>query len=147
MHHRTLDEVTQVATVTSVEIPPSRMVRRQRLRRLAALLEDHNGPIRLLTRIEDLPMPARRQLRCDLSPLALAYQDAGLRREGLASDRLGDGMTFFGLSPWQAHHLFCDCHYGAGINARAVARRVRSLAERKNLREWTQAIWARLAPV
>ncbi len=145
MHHRTLDEVTQVATITAAEAPPSRMARRERLRRLADILESHHGPIQLLSRMEDAPMRERRQLRCDFSPLSLAFQDAGLRREGLAGDRLGDAMTFFGLSPWQAHHLFCDCHYAA-VNARAVAQRVRSVADRRSLLEVWQAVWSRVAP-
>lgn len=145
MRHRTLDEVTQVATVTRLPSPPTREVRRERLRRFADVLEKYDGPMRLLTRIEDLPMHARRQLRGEFSPLALAFQDDVLRREGLAGDRLGDAMTFFGLSGHQAHHLFCDCHYGGFINARTVARRVRAMAERKSLSEWTQMIWARFA--
>lgn len=145
MRHRTLDEVTQVATITQPPAPATREIRRQRLRRLADLLDNYEGPLRLLTRIEDLPMRARRELRGEFSPLALAYQDAGFRREGLAGDRLGDAMTFFGLSGHQAHHLFCDCHYGVYINGRTVARRVRAMAERKSLSEWAQAIFGRFA--
>jgi hypothetical protein len=146
MQHRTLDELNQVAKVTA-KITPAvspRQVRRQRLRRLAALLDNHPGPIRLLSQIEFVPLPVRRQLRADFSPLALAYADDTLRRDGLASDRLGDAVDFFGLTQRQAHHLFCDCHYGAAITSRTVARRVRSLAERKSLGEWAQAIWARV---
>jgi hypothetical protein len=146
MRHRTLDEVTQVATVTTLKTPLTRDMRRERLRRLAALLERHDGPIRLLSQIEFVPLPQRRQLRCDFSPLALACQDDALRREGLISDRLGDAVEFFGLSERQAHHLFCDCHYGAAITSRSVARRVRAVAERKSFAEWSQAIWARLVP-
>ena len=120
-------------------------MRRDRLRRLAAILEHHDGPIRLLSQIEFVPVQARRQLRCDFSPLAFAYQDDTLRREGLAGDRLGDAVDFFGLSQRQAHHVFCDCHYGAAITGRSVARRLRAIAERRSLSEWTQAIWARFA--
>jgi len=145
MQHKTLNEVTQIATIRSVEKPSSREMRRQRLRRLATVLEKHEGPIRLLSQIEHVPLRMRRQLRCDFSPLAFAFQDAELRREGLLSDRLGDAVDFFGLSQRQAHHLFCDCHYGAAITSRTVARRVRALAERKTLAEWSQMIWSRLA--
>lgn len=145
MRHRTLDEVTQVATITPLHTPPSREVRRERLRRLASVLERYEGPIRLLSQIEHVPLQVRRQLRAEFSPLALAFQDDALRREGLVSDRLGDGMSFFGLSQRQAHHLFCDCHYGAAITSRTVARRVRATAERKSLTEWSQMIWARVA--
>jgi hypothetical protein len=145
MRHRTLDEVTQVATITPLHAPPSREVRRNRLRRLATLLEGYDGPIRLLSQIEHVPLRTRQQLRADFSPLALAFQDDALRREGLVSDRLGDSVAFFGLSQRQAHHLFCDCHYAAAVTGRTVARRVRAMAERKSLSEWTQMIWARLA--
>jgi hypothetical protein len=54
-------------------------------------------------------------------------------------------VDFFGLTQRQAHHVFCDCHYGAAITPRTVARRVRALAERRSLGEWAQAIWARVA--
>jgi len=145
MRHRTLDEVTQVATITPLHAPSSREVRRDRLRRLATLLERYDGPIRLLSQIEHVPLRTRRQLRADFSPLALAFQDDALRREGLISDRLGDGVAFFGLSQRQAHHLFCDCHYGVAISGRTVARRVRAMAERRSLAEWAQTIWARMA--
>jgi len=143
MQHRTLDQLIEVATVTPASSP--REVRRARLNRLATLLEKYDGPIRLLSQIEFVPLQARRQLRSDFSPLALAYADETLRREGLASDRLGDAVDFFGLTQRQAHHLFCDCHYGAAITSRMVARRVRSLAERRSLGEWARAIWARVA--
>lgn len=150
MRHRTLDEVTQVATVAATAAPApartAREIRRDRLRRLATVLESYDGPIRLLSQIEHVPPRVRRQLRCDFSPLALAFQDDVLRREGLDSDRLGDAVTFFDLSQRQAHHLFCDCHYGAAITSRTVARRVRSMAERKSVVEWSQMIWARLVP-
>ncbi len=144
MHHRTLDQITQVATVSRVEKPSSREVRRERLRRLATVLEEYDGPIRLLSRIEYLTRDDRLMLRCDFSPLALAYDDIVLRRQGLTSDRLGDAMTFFGLSEGQAHHLFCDCHYGASTDPRVVARRVRALADRKSFMEIVSGIWSRL---
>jgi len=64
--------------------------------------------------------------------------------KGLTSDRLGDAMTFFGLSSFEAHHLFCDCHYGGSTNPRIVARRVRDLAEHRSIFEVARAIWSRL---
>lgn len=146
MHHRTLDQITQVATISRLEKPSSREARRERLRRFATVLENYEGPIRLLSRIEYLSRDDRLMLRCDCSPLTVAFQDSVLRRQGLTSDRLGDAMTFFGLSEAQAHHLFCDCHYGASANAKVIARRVRGLAERKSLLEWSRAIWSRLVP-
>jgi hypothetical protein len=146
MHHRTLDQITQVATISPVEKPPSRAARRERLRRLATVLDEYDGPIRLLSSIEYVSLDDRLMLRCDFSPFALAFKDSVLRCQGLTGDRLGDAMTFFGLSPRQAHRLFCDCHYGASADARMIARRVRALAERKSFLEFSRKIWSRLAP-
>jgi hypothetical protein len=48
MQHRTLDELTRVAKVADVTpVSSPREMRRARLRRLATLLENHEGPIRL----------------------------------------------------------------------------------------------------
>ncbi len=82
-------------------------------------------------------------VRCDCSPLTVAFQDSVLRRQGLTSDRLGDAMTFFGLTPHEAHHLFCDCHYSASPDAKVIGRLVRALADRKSLVEHSREIWAR----
>jgi hypothetical protein len=142
MQHHTLDEITQVATVQPASQPSWRVVRRERLRRLAEVLRAHTGPFRLLDRIEYLPAPERLAVRGEFSPLALAYQDAALRREGLAGDSLGDAMTFFGLSHSQAHHLFCDCHYGMSVEAPVVAARVRAIADQLSFREWWDRIRA-----
>jgi hypothetical protein len=144
MQHQSLDQIKTVATIAPADKPSPRATRRERLRRLAAVLEKHAGPVRLLSQIEYLSRDDRKMLRCDLSPLALAFQDAELRRDGLASDRLGDGMTFFGLSGRQAHHLFCDCHYGASVDTQVIASRVRSLAARVGVMEFCAGIWSRM---
>jgi hypothetical protein len=144
MHHRTLDEITQVATIFPAGKPPSSEVRRERLRRLATVLDEHVGPIHLLSEIEYLSRSDFSTARCDCSPLALAFEDSVLRRQGLTSDRLGDAMTFFGLSSFEAHHLFCDCHYGGSADPRIVAQRVRDLAEHRSIFEVARAIWSRL---
>jgi hypothetical protein len=109
------------------------------------VLEEHAGPIRLLSGIEYLSHNDFSTARCDCSPLALAFEDGVLRRQGLTSDRLGDAVTFFGLSSYEAHHLFCDCHYAALTDPRVVARRVRDLAEHRSMFEVARAIWSRLA--
>jgi hypothetical protein len=145
MEHRTLDQITQVASIAPADGRTARTVRRERLRRLTDVLRAYEGPLRLLTRIEYVPMPERAELRGEFSPLALAYQDAPLRRAGLAGDTLGDAMAFFSLSQHQVHHLFCDCHYGIGVDAKMVAARVSSVAERLSWRErWDKiSAWVR----
>ena len=62
-------------------------------------------------------------------------QDPVLRRDGLASDRLGDAMAFFELSNRQAHRLFCDCHYSGNMTGAGLAARLRRLAQ-GGIRTW-----------
>jgi hypothetical protein len=135
MHHRTLEEISQVATIEPAP-PQTRMaVRRQRLHRLADLLDAYPGQITLLSRIEYVSASERMAMRRDSSPLALAYADGEFRRSGLAGDTLGDATAFFHLSEGEIHTLFCDCHYGPSVDARAIAGRTRAVADRMSLRE------------
>jgi hypothetical protein len=151
MKHRTLEEIKPVAQVVAFGPNPSRAVRRERLERLAALLEQHTGPVRLLSRMEYLPESERMLLRDDRSPLTIAYQDAILRSQGLASDRLGDAMTFFDLSAREAHYLLCDCHHYSGtVTPQMMSARARSIAQRvsfgevwENMRGTVTAWWSR----
>jgi len=137
MEHRTLDEMSRIATIVPAPNLSRRAVRRQRLNRLADLLSVYTGPIRLLTRIEALPRGERRALRGVGSPLALAYTDLEFRRAGLAGDTVGDAMTFFDLSDSEAHTLFCDCHYGMSVSVQppTIAARVRGVANRLSVGE------------
>ena len=94
----------------------------------------------MLSRIEYLPRDERHALRGSFSPLALAYDDEELRREGLAGDTIGDAMTFFDLSDRQAHRLFCDCHY-VSAEAPTIAARVRAVADHVSFRErWDSVV-------
>jgi hypothetical protein len=144
MHHQSLDQISQVASISSVEKTPSRATRCERLHRLATILEEYDAPVRLLSRIEYCSQSERRALRCDRSPLALAFEDDEFRRQGLKSDRLGDFVTFFGLSDDEAHRLFCDCHFGMSMetNARGVAWRVRAFADERSFGESIRAAWS-----
>ena len=137
MEHRTLDEMSRIATIVPAPNLSRRAVRRQRLNRLADLLSAYTGPIRLLTRIEALPRGERCALRGDCSPLALAYTDLEFRRAGLAGDTVGDAMAFFDLSDSEAHTLFCDCHYGMSVSVQppTIAARVRGVANRLSVGE------------
>lgn len=148
MEHRTLDEIRHEASVLpfgqSAPVSP-RELRRARLERFATVLERHSGPVRALTRIEYLPDSERRAVRSDDSPLALAYRDPVLREQGLASDRLGDAIAFFDITPAEAHHLLCDCHYGGRMTAHLVASRVRAIANRKSWGEVWGDVRSKLA--
>jgi hypothetical protein len=118
------------------------MSRRQRLLRWAAVLDaDPDRRLRPLTRVELYAPPQRDLMRRDGSPLALAYADPVLRREGLMGDRLGDGRGFFGLGDSDIHALVCDCRYGGAMRAGDVARRARALADPNPLRRLWARIW------
>ena len=144
MHHRTLEEISQVATIDPAPTLSRTELRRQRLHRLADLLDSYTGPIRLLTRIEYLPPAERHALRGDLSPLTVAYADADFRRAGLVGDTVGNAMEFFDLSSKEVHTLFCDCHFGSSVDARRIAAGIRNVASRTTLRERLESIRAYL---
>ena len=91
MEHKPLVELQTVADLT-VE-PRSPMSRRERLARWAELLErDPKRRLRPLHEIEYQGPQARRAVRAENSPLAVAYEDPVLRAEGLGSDMLGDAL-------------------------------------------------------
>lgn len=138
MEQRTIAEVAKTAQVFSTA-EAARALRRERLERLARLLEAHNGPVQMLTQIEYLRRAERLLLRHDGSPLTIAYNDPVFRAQGLAGDRLGDAMAFFSIDDREAHHLFCDCHYRAGVSSNVIASQVRSVAQRPTMGEvWTK---------
>lgn len=128
MEHRTLAEIRRNALTAPFETSTPKMTRRERLERWATLLERHRGPLMPLMRVEYLPEEARKMLRGDDTPLSVAYKDPLLQAEGLKSDRLGDGITFFELTDQEAHHLLCDCHYCGAMSGDNVATRVRYTA-------------------
>ena len=116
---------------------------RERLERWAAALERLGGQrLRPLERIEFVSVRQRKELRADNSPLTVAFEDPELRSDGLQSDRFGDAISYFGLSNQQAHLILCDCHYGAGMRASEVARRIRNAATAGETTKATFAIWA-----
>ncbi len=85
--------------------------------------------------------PGRRYaLREDNSPLTVAFQDPVLRAEGLQSDRYGDVLKFFELSDGELHHIVCYCHHGQTMMPEAVARDVRTAAQRKERKSFMQAM-------
>jgi hypothetical protein len=139
MEQRTIAEVAKSAQVFSTA-ETARAQRRERLERLARLLEEHNGPVQMLTQIEYLRRAERLLLRRDGSPLTIAYRDPVFRAQGLAGDRLGDAMAFFALDDREAHHLFCDCHYRTGVSSQVIATQVRAVAQRPTMGEVWQKV-------
>jgi hypothetical protein len=140
MEYKPLEEIRSAATVVSIPSSPQerRQQRRARLERLASVLEQHDGAISLFSRVEYLSNSERSLLRVDNSPLTIAYRDPVLRAQGLAGDRIGDAMEFFGLSPREVHQLLCDCHSVGPTTSRTMAARVRAIAQRRSFGE----IWS-----
>jgi hypothetical protein len=138
MEHKSLEQLRDQAAVVELEervAPSPRELRRMRLERLAEVMARHSGPVTLLTRIEYLPEKDRLPMRIDNSPLEIAYRDPVLRGQGLAGDRLGDGLTFFDLSQAEAHYLLCDCHYSGMITGDMIAARARAISSRMSVGE------------
>jgi hypothetical protein len=131
MEHKPLTELNHVADLQPVT-RSAPMPRRERLERWAELLE--RQPDRILRTLEEIewkPKAERLALRADNSPLSVAFADPVLRSEGLASDRLGDAMTFFELTELEAHTVLCSCNGGETIVASEAARRLRGIRSPK----------------
>lgn len=147
MEHKTLHELRGVARTAPVIVRTPGIVRtmsrRARLEHWAKRLErEPQRPLAALMRVESVPREVRPLLRADNSPLDVAWRDPALREEGLASDRLGDAMRFFELSPRQAHYLVCDCYYQGSMTAGRVASRIRTIAPKMTFGE----MWGNLIP-
>src|SRR5215469_7637425 len=133
-----LEELVTVGEVAS----PRPLGRLERLRRWADALEQcPDVNLRPLRRVELYAPADRAKLRCDQSPLSVAYADPLLRSEGLPSDRLGDGGGFFGLSDRDLHALVCDCRYGGRMRPSDVARRVRGLSHPSPFVRFWNRLW------
>lgn len=121
---------------------PIPMTRQEKLERWAVALDQHRGPLKTLHRIEYLSAEQRAALRSEESALAIAFADPVLRTAGLASDRLGDAVSFFELTEDEAHHLLCDCHYHGPMTSTGLAARVRATARRMTMRQAWNAVRA-----
>jgi hypothetical protein len=131
MEHKPLAGVGLVADVHSAPLQPA-MTPNQRLARWAEVLErEPTRELKSLEEIEGRSKAERRATRSDGSALAVAFEDAVLRTEGLASDRLGDASDFFGLSDGSAHDILCSCLHGHTLQAGEAAERVRRVVVRE----------------
>lgn len=128
MKYEPVNELGSKAAIFPATKSARKLSRRERIERWATLLEEHPGRLVPFVRTEYLSNTARKALRVDNSPLALAFGDPILRDDGLSSDTLGDGITYFGLSQQKAHRLLCDCHYSGTMTGKQVASRLRAAA-------------------
>src|SRR5690348_16568334 len=86
MEYRTFDDLRRLATVSPAAARG--LGRRARLGRWARLLqEDAERRLEPLRRLEFMPKDQAEALRCDNSPISIAFADPVLRAEGLAGDR------------------------------------------------------------
>ncbi len=128
MKHQTPEQLRDAAAVVAAN-PIVTLSRRERLHRWADLLDQHNGPMQALYRIEYLPEAERRAYDGGTdTPIAIAYGDPVFRGDGLAGNTLGDAMDYFAMSDEDAHHLLCDCHYMGSLTGHNLAARLRRYA-------------------
>lgn len=126
MLHQSLDELRLKAGVIPHQPQLRASTRAERRERWAKLLDEHDASLMPFARIETYSKTARRGLRADNGPVALAYGDPILRADGLAGDTLGDACDYFELSPGLAHRLLCDCHYRGTMTGPKVAAKLRA---------------------
>lgn len=128
MKHHALEQLQKVAEVNQ-DYPRSTMSRIERLERWAEVLE-RNPDQRLLTLYETeyQPVKARAAMRCDGSPLSVAFDDPVLRAAGLEGDSYGEAKRFFDLSEHQMHKIICYCHFGSSVSAGTAATAIRGVA-------------------
>jgi hypothetical protein len=140
MEYNTIEYLARVARVHPEGTRERRLLRRERLYRFADVLDRFRGHVTLLSQAEYFPRSERMLLRNDQSALTVAFNDPVLREEGLEGDRFGDAVRFFQLTQWEAHELFCDCHYTGPITPGKVARRARLIGNKQNIGElWERA--------
>jgi hypothetical protein len=126
MQHQTLENLKAVAEVHPDPTRPV-MTRSERLERWAELLE--RRPERRLATLHGTEYQgggARETMRASGSPITVAFEDPGLRAEGLKDDSYGEAKRFFELSDWQLHEVVCYCHFGETVTGARAARHVRA---------------------
>jgi hypothetical protein len=132
MKHHALEQLEIVAKVNH-DYPRLPMSRRERLERWADLLEHYPHPaLSTLRETEYQPAVERAALRCDHSPISVAFADPVLRAAGMENDSYGEARRFFDLTDGQLHRLVCYCHYGAAVSATTAAHHVRALFTRED---------------
>lgn len=146
MQRQSLKQVQKTANVYHRVPQYDLSTQRGRLERWNELLRQE--PVRLLTTFtntEYLSPELRDRLRCDDSPLSVAYADPLLREAGLAGDTYGDAKRFFSLSDRQMHRIVCYCHHGAQTYAAGIACQVRAAYPRTSGTGILGRIWKALA--
>jgi hypothetical protein len=106
------------------------MDRTERLERWSELLDREPGrSLAALAGTEYRPPLERDAMRCEGSPLSVAYNDPVLREQGLSNDTYGEAKRFFEVTDDQLHEIVCYCHVGDRMTASRAAYCVRAAIE------------------
>lgn len=129
MKHQSRERLVGIAGVRN-DVGAHALTREERLERWAELLaRTPERRLNTLFETEFQPISAREAMRCEDSPLGVAFEDALLRKQGLKGDSYGEAKRFFGLSDLEMHQLVCSCHTGETVRSGIVAECVRAVAE------------------
>jgi hypothetical protein len=125
MEYKSVEQLARVAMVNAEANSLPLMSKVQRLQRWAELLE--RSPDSRLTTFfgTEYRRPLDRDvMRCENSPISVAFADPLLRSQGLADDSYGEARRFFEISDHQLHRILCFCHHGETMSAGAAARAI-----------------------
>ena len=129
MKHQTIQQLRELGAVEP-DYHPAEMSRRERLERWAELLEKvPDQRFETLRETEHQSREIRAMMRCDTSPISVAFGDPILRAAGLQSDTFGEAKRFFELSDGQLHDMTCYCRFGTTVRGADAARSVRASLE------------------
>lgn len=127
MKHLTVEQLESSADVHLDSPVSAPLSPRERLERWAeALQRDPHRRLKTLYETEHAPSPSRAAMRCDASPLSVAFADPVLRAEGLENDTYGAAKDFFNLTDAEMHRVTCYCLNGSKISADTVAQLIRT---------------------
>jgi hypothetical protein len=146
MRRQSLKQVQKTANVYHRLPQIDLSTQRGRLERWNELLRQE--PVRLLTTFtntEYLSPELRDRLRCDDSPISVAFADPLMREAGLSGDTYGDAKRFFGLTDRQLHRIVCYCHHGAQTYAAGIACQIRAAYPSMGGSRLLSRIWRAIA--
>lgn len=127
MKHQTLEQLRELGAVEQTW-QPAAMSRRERLERWAELLEKTpDQHFETLHETEHQSRETRAMMRCDTSPISVAFSDPILRAAGLQNDTFGEAKRFFELSDGQLHDVTCYCRFGTTVRGADAARCIRAM--------------------
>lgn len=135
MKHQTLNQLQTIAEVEPLSTYPI-MTRQQRIERWADLLAEYPDRLGALTGTEHLKGKDRDAVRCEGSPITVAFDDPVLRALGLKDDTYGEAKRFFELTDWELHDVVCSCHVGTTMRGQWAAARVRRITGGNRLLKW-----------